>query len=201
MLKNINKDLTGLFLVLLTGAFVGSIFTLAYIKSSGTSKITFSDIGGMMAGAGTIGLLILACFTAKSWKEQIIESAKRESLEQFYVAGTKIFWTMMVFLRKLEDIEYSKRQGNQSNKLQDQIREKNSEACAEYGHAIAKLEMSWDIYDFKKISPTDVVNLFNKIEKSHKKEDFNISFEESKKTITDFYKEFQNKYNSIRNHL
>ncbi|MBJ7555375.1 hypothetical protein [Marinomonas spartinae] len=202
MLRSINKDLTELFLVLLTGAFAGSIFTLAYIKFLKKGDVTFADIGGMLSGAGTVGLLVLACFTARSWKEQIIESAKRDSLEQFYVAGTKAFWTMMLFLRKLEDIEYAKRQGNHhSTMIQDQTREKNSQACAEYTHAVAKLDLSWEVGEFTGILPIDVVNLFNKIEELHKKETFTISFTESKKLITGFQKEFHNKYNSIKKHL
>lgn len=73
MLKHIKKiysDLTEFFLVLLTGLFAGSIFTLAYIKYRDTSKVTFADIGGMLAGAGTIGLFALAFLTINSWHKQ-----------------------------------------------------------------------------------------------------------------------------------
>jgi hypothetical protein len=47
-IKNAARDQVEFFLVLLTGVFVGSIFTLAYIKYWDTSKVTFADIGGML---------------------------------------------------------------------------------------------------------------------------------------------------------
>ena len=200
-LRNSLKDQIQFSLTLFTGLFAGSILTLVYIKLWEKGDVTFSDIGGMFAGAGTIGLLILAFFTANSWKKQIIESAKRDSLEKFYEVGTKTVWTMMFFLRTLEDIEYAKHQGNHSAVLQDQTRDKNSEACVEYAHGVAKLDLSWELDEFSGLLPIDVINLFIKIEELHTTENFATSFIKSKQFISDFQKKFDDKYNSIKKRL
>jgi hypothetical protein len=82
--KKAAKDQVEFFLVLLTGMFVGSILTLAYVKYDIKTSISFADIGGMLAGAGTAGLLVLAWFTADSWKKQQKHSNKYKRLDEFY---------------------------------------------------------------------------------------------------------------------
>ncbi|GAA0834844.1 hypothetical protein GCM10009112_25620 [Marinomonas arenicola] len=70
-IKNAARDQVEFFLALLTGVFVGSIFTLVYIKFWEQGEVTFADIGGMLAGTGTIGLLLLAFNAGKEWKNQL----------------------------------------------------------------------------------------------------------------------------------
>jgi uncharacterized membrane-anchored protein YhcB (DUF1043 family) len=83
-IKKIYSDLTEFFLVLLTGLFAGSIFTLAYVKYNVKTTLSFADIGGMLAGIGTIGLLVLAWFTADSWKRQQDIANKYRRLDEFH---------------------------------------------------------------------------------------------------------------------
>lgn len=83
-IKQIYSDLTEFFLVLFTGVFVGSIFTLVYIKFWGKGNVTFADIGGMLAGIGTIGLLILAWGTTNNWKKVQSYTNKYKLLAEFY---------------------------------------------------------------------------------------------------------------------
>lgn len=47
-IKNAARDQVEFFLALLTGVFVGSIFTLVYIKFWEQGEVTFADIGGML---------------------------------------------------------------------------------------------------------------------------------------------------------
>lgn len=82
-IKKAAKDQVEFVGAILTGVFVGSIFTLAYIKYWDTSKVTFADIGGMLAGAGTIGLLALAFRARTVWMDQIKAQDKSESIKQY----------------------------------------------------------------------------------------------------------------------
>jgi hypothetical protein len=79
-IKKAAKYQVEFFLLLLTGMLAGSIFTLAYVKFWGKGDVTFADIGGMLAGAGTIGLLVVAIKTANAWKRQSIQQTKIDSL-------------------------------------------------------------------------------------------------------------------------
>ncbi|WCN13145.1 hypothetical protein GV054_09070 [Marinomonas mediterranea] len=83
-IKQTYNDLTEFFLLLFTGVFAGSIFTLAYIKFWQEGDVTFADIGGMLAGVGTIGLLSVAIKTTNAWKNQSYHEQKINSLDDFY---------------------------------------------------------------------------------------------------------------------
>lgn len=90
-IKKAAKDQVEFVGAILTGVFAGSIFTLAYIKYWDTSKVTFADIGGMLAGSATVGLLIIAWRTADSWKIQRRDSELKEllnSLQSLYFETT-----------------------------------------------------------------------------------------------------------------
>ncbi len=101
-IKNAARDQVEFFLALLTGVFVGSIFTLAYIKYWDTSKVTFADIGGMLAGAGTVGLLLLAWRTIDNWKIQNEEKEMRDSLDEFYKATSAGYFTLTKYHNVLQ---------------------------------------------------------------------------------------------------
>jgi type II secretory pathway pseudopilin PulG len=85
-IKKAAKDQVEFFLVLLTGLFVGSIFTLAYIKYWDTSKVTFADIGGMLAGVGTIGLLLVAFNARKEWQKQLLAQQTSKAIDNYFLA-------------------------------------------------------------------------------------------------------------------
>ena len=68
---------------ILTGVFAGSIFTLAYIKYDVKTTLSIADIGGMLAGAGTIGLLALAFKARTVWMDQIKAQDKSDSIKQY----------------------------------------------------------------------------------------------------------------------
>ena len=113
-IKKAAKDQVEFFLVLLTGLFAGSIFTLAYIKYWDTSKVTFADIGGMLAGVGTIGLFIIAVKTAKTWKEQNIHHLKVEYANELSAKVVKYFSVTSSIVQKL-GIPHSKGNFEYSN--------------------------------------------------------------------------------------
>ncbi|UTW01212.1 hypothetical protein KDW99_08830 [Marinomonas rhizomae] len=131
-IKKAVKDQVEFFLVLLTGVFVGSIFTLAYIKYWDTSKVTFADIGGMLAGVGTIGLLILACITVNSWKNQLLYQEKRKLVSDWYVEALKLNRHMSFHTKKFAKFyKFDKEHNeltNKTEKLNEQLSiEENSD--------------------------------------------------------------------------
>jgi hypothetical protein len=79
-IKKAAKDQVEFLLVLLTGVFAGSIFTLVYIKYNVKTTLSFADIGGMLASISTLGLLYVAWRTADNWKVQHRESELRKIL-------------------------------------------------------------------------------------------------------------------------
>lgn len=82
-LKKAAKDQVEFFLVLLTGLFAGSIFTLAYVKYDVKTTLSFADVGGMFAGAGTAGLLFVAIKTASSWKKQLKAENQINAIKEY----------------------------------------------------------------------------------------------------------------------
>ncbi|RBO82671.1 hypothetical protein [Marinomonas aquiplantarum] len=81
LIKQIYSDLTEFFLLLFTGVFAGSIFTLAYLKTWQEGDVTFADIGGMLAGAATLGLFLAGL----SWKKQISYQNNLKALSDWYI--------------------------------------------------------------------------------------------------------------------
>ena len=90
-LKNAAKDQVEFFLVLLTGVFVGSIFTLAYVKYDVKTTLSFADIGGMLAGVGTIGLLYAAAVAAGTWKKQLQMQQRKGVVEKYFEIYHRLF--------------------------------------------------------------------------------------------------------------
>lgn len=114
LIKQTYSDLTEFFLVLLTGVFVGSIFTLAYIKFWEKGDATFADIGGMLAGTGTIGLLVLALYTANNWKEQQNLVNKYKRLDEFFDQYLESFHKVIEFSNSLSICEKLKNEQMQA---------------------------------------------------------------------------------------
>ncbi|WP_100637256.1 hypothetical protein [Marinomonas sp. ef1] len=83
-IKKTAKDQVEFVGAILTGAFSGSIFTLAYVKFWKEGDVTFADIGGMLAGVGTVGLLFVAWRTADNWKKQQSDSNRHQKLDAFF---------------------------------------------------------------------------------------------------------------------
>jgi len=80
-IKKAAKDQVEFVGAILTGVFAGSIFTLAYVKYDVENTLSFADIGGMLAGVGTIGLFVVAIKTADTWKEQNKTTLKINTLK------------------------------------------------------------------------------------------------------------------------
>jgi ATP-dependent Lon protease len=90
-LKNSLKDQIQFSLILFTGLFAGSIFTLINIKLWEQGDVTFADIGGMLAGVGTIGLLWTAIAATDGWKKQQKLANKYKRLDEYYDQCTDAF--------------------------------------------------------------------------------------------------------------
>ena len=90
-IKKAAKDQVEFFLVLLTGVFTGSIFTLAYVKYDVKTTLSFADIGGMLAGVGTIGLLYAAAVAAGTWKKQLQMQQRKDVVEKYFEIYHRLF--------------------------------------------------------------------------------------------------------------
>lgn len=71
-------------LLIITGFAIGLLVAAIYFIPNYTNTLTFADIGGMLAGIGTIGLLAVAIRTANAWKKQSHHEQRINSLEDFY---------------------------------------------------------------------------------------------------------------------
>jgi hypothetical protein len=100
-IKKAAKDQVEFFLVLLTGLFSGSIFTLAYVKFWEEGDVTFSDIGGMLAGVSTLGLFVIAVKTAKTWKKQNLHQLKLEFANELSAVVIKYFSAVSSIVQEL----------------------------------------------------------------------------------------------------
>ena len=100
-IKKAVKDQVEFVGAILTGVFAGSIFTLAYVKFWEDGDVTFADIGGMLAGTGTVGLLLLAWRTIDNWKIQNEEKEMRDSLDEFYRATSAGYFTLTKYQNAL----------------------------------------------------------------------------------------------------
>ena len=85
MLKKIEALLTLSITVLLSiiiGFAAGLLAAALYFIPNYQNKLTLSDIGGMLAGFGTIGLVIIAIRTINSWKKQNNHNYQLEYLRE-----------------------------------------------------------------------------------------------------------------------
>jgi len=87
MLKLTETLLTNTFYYLLLivssfsiGVFAGALY---YIRKY-PMELSFSDIGAMLAGLGTVGLFCIAIKTSRVWKNNIIETEKRKTLSEWH---------------------------------------------------------------------------------------------------------------------
>jgi hypothetical protein len=99
MLKKIQTLLTHSITVLLVsvaGFAIGLLIAAMYsVPKVPMASISFADIGGMLAGVGTVGLLIIALLTAQEWKKQSKYQHRVDALNDY---GTK---TINVYSEKL----------------------------------------------------------------------------------------------------
>lgn len=104
MLKKIETLLTRYVIALLfiiTGIATGFVVAAIYFIPSYTNTLTFADIGGMLAGIGTIGLLIVAIRTATAWKNQSYHQQKISALENYVSKIEAYYGESNNFLRAL----------------------------------------------------------------------------------------------------
>jgi hypothetical protein len=99
-IKKAAKDQVEFLLVLLTGVFAGSIFTLAYVKFWGKGDVTFSDISGMLAGIGTVGLFYIAIKARNEWKKQFLVQQTTHPIDEYFRAYRNI-------LKSIGEIAYA----------------------------------------------------------------------------------------------
>ncbi|AWY01721.1 hypothetical protein A8139_18465 [Marinomonas primoryensis] len=101
-LKTAVKDLIDISLILFTGFTTGIVVTLVYLKGY-SSKPSFSDIGGMLAGIGSLGLLIIALRTLHQWKFQNQTTLKQDTLRQLHSSLSSYYDLCIMY-----GIEYNK---------------------------------------------------------------------------------------------
>jgi len=210
MLKHIKKiysDLTEFFLALLTGLFTGSIFTLAYIKYWDTSKVTFADIGGMLAGAGTVGLLCVAIKTARSWREQLHESAKRDSLDKFYETSSQVQNSLIQLIVALKgakessirspgtELEDVKHHHLKTTRL-EQIKTRQIQHIA-----AMRLFVHWNGLEIKGATPVDFIKYADQIELLFTEHSPEEGFEKAIAAILDLEKLLLHTYSKYGNTL
>lgn len=119
-IKKAAKDQVEFVGAILTGVFVGSIFTLAYEKPllswayQATSTIydwNYSTIGSMLAGVGTMGLLVVGL----SWKKQIRYQNNLKAFSECYIRALSFNRYMKdVVVSSLSNYSYYKEEFNQS---------------------------------------------------------------------------------------
>jgi hypothetical protein len=72
-------------LYLVAGYFIGAIATSVHFVPWTQEDITFADIGGMMAGFGTIGLFSIAWRATSDWRRQ----ALRANMEKWFILNLR----------------------------------------------------------------------------------------------------------------
>jgi hypothetical protein len=170
-IKKAAKDQVEFFLVLLTGVFAGSIFTLAYVKYDVKTSISFADIGGMLAGVSTAGLLYVAIRTAKNWRTQLQETAKRESNDQLYEVSLQASSMLSKFADCYSNAraiaEDNKAHGSNSEReMHTKLKALDSkliEISLKYQTAKSKLEAHWADRDITEITSVDFILCYEKI--------------------------------------
>ncbi|NLQ17076.1 hypothetical protein HGG82_05485 [Marinomonas sp. M1K-6] len=93
MLKKIEALLTYsvmALLLIITGFAIGLLAAALYFIPIYQTKLTFADIGGMLAGVGTMGLLVVALKTASSWKKQLKEQDRTRTIEEYFEARRQL---------------------------------------------------------------------------------------------------------------
>ncbi|MGO2356503.1 MAG: hypothetical protein ACTH58_17430 [Marinomonas foliarum] len=169
-IKKAAKDQVEFVGAILTGVFVGSIFTLAYVKFWKEGDVTFADIGGMLAGTGTVGLLFVAIKTARSWREQLHESDKRESLNKFYETSLQVQNSLIQLIVALKgakessikspgtELEAIKHRHLETTRL-EQIKTRHTQYLA-----AARLLVHWNGLEIKGATPVDFIKYADQIE-------------------------------------
>jgi hypothetical protein len=206
-IKKAAKDQVEFFLVLLTGVFAGSIFTLAYIKYWDTSKVTFADIGGMLAGAGTVGLLCIAIKTARSWREQLHESDKRDSLNKFYESSLQVQNSLIQLIVALKgakessiksprtELEDIKHRHLETTRL-EQIKTRQIQYLA-----AARLLVHWNGLEIKGATPVDFIKYADQIELLFTEHSPEEGFRKAITVISDLEKVLLHAYSKYGNTL
>jgi hypothetical protein len=124
-IKKAAKDQVEFVGAILTGVFAGSIFTLAYVKYDVKTSISFADIGGLLAGVGTIGLLLIAFKARKDWKKQSYHQQRIKSLDEMAFRYFEFYESVHLIINSLEDYRNFYHNHNLPNSRL--IRVKNSE--------------------------------------------------------------------------
>lgn len=88
MIKQYIKDLTGFLLILVVGAIIGWLTTLTIQQAP--RNISWSDIGGMLAGLSSTGLLVIALATLKSWQKQIKHQDFIHTVEEYCLEKNRL---------------------------------------------------------------------------------------------------------------
>lgn len=87
-------------LLIITGFVTGLLTAAIHFIPKYSTTLTFADIGGMLAGIGTIGLLVVAILSINSWKHQVIYQENRKSLSDWYIEAIRFNRFMKLNLAK-----------------------------------------------------------------------------------------------------
>lgn len=84
-IKKIRNDISAFLIILIVGCIIGWVIALAsFSLNLETKKISLADIGGFLAGLGTVGLLMVAM----RWKAQVVYQERRKALSNWYIEAT-----------------------------------------------------------------------------------------------------------------
>ena len=189
-IKKAAKDQVEFVGAILTGVFAGSIFTLAYKKS--ILCWDYSAIGAMLAGPGTIGLLYIASKTANSWREQLNEAAKRESLDQFYETSLLSHWSLIQHIKELKEFKEEN-----ITTLRIRIKENNQrkiETTAKHNVATSKLKVHWNGLVIQGTTPMDLINLYKEFDSLFSQNTTNEANEQALNLCIEFQQKFTDAY-------
>lgn len=101
----------------ITGFSVGLLSAAIYFIPNYPNVLTFADIGGMLAGGGTMGLLALAVCTIGSWKKGILYQECRQALSDWYIEALSYNCSMSEVAQKL--LAYTSMLNDKENPSED----------------------------------------------------------------------------------
>ncbi len=191
-LKNSLKDQIQFSLILFTGLFAGSIFTLIYIKLWEQGDVTFADIGGMLAGVGTMGLLYIAIKTTHSWREQLNEAAKKESLDQFYETSLLAHLSL---IQHIADLKKFKEQNTKTLKVHIKANNRQKiETTTKHNVTTSKLRIHWNDLVIPGTTPMDLINLYKEFDSLFCQNATNEAYDKALNLCIDFQQKCTDAY-------
>jgi hypothetical protein len=116
-IENILINSVAALILTITGFSIGLLSAVIYFIPNYPNVLTFADIGGMLAGGGTMGLLALAVCTIGSWKKGILYQECRQALSDWYIEALSYNCSMSEVAQKL--LAYTNQLKDEKNRSED----------------------------------------------------------------------------------